>query len=56
MEPREVFIEDMPLTDRPVGAVAESPEEFWERIEDMDDLYMATLVIIDTLTANRRIK
>ena len=47
MEPREVFIDEMPLHERPVGATAESPEEFWEEVEDMDDLYEGVEDIIN---------
>jgi hypothetical protein len=48
MEPREVFIEEIPLHERPVGATVESPEEFWEQVESMDELYEVAMLLLDT--------
>lgn len=50
MEKREIFIEEIPFTERPVGAVAESPEDFWERLEEMEDPLLKVMALNDYLT------
>lgn len=51
VEPREIFLEEIPLHERPVGATAESPEDFWLRMEELrvNDPLMAILETLDNL-------